>query len=278
MTPRTIRIYSENNAFQHAEVLRRNRHKRQRFGEFFVEGVRPINLALQHGWDITAFLYSPEKGLSDWAARILRESKAQTHYELLLPLLQKLSEKSETSELIALTTMPPDDPARIPVREDALVVVADRPQNPGNLGTLIRSCDALGVHGLILTGHTADLYDPETIRASTGSLFALPSIRLPSAREVAAWVESVERCIGPVRIVGSDEDAQIPLWEHDFRKPTVLLVGNETWGLSAAYHDLCTAMVRIPIGGAATSLNLASAASIILYEIERQRSISWTER
>lgn len=252
-------------------MLRRNRQKRQHFRELFVEGVRPINLALAHGWTINAFLYAPESGLSDWATGILRQSPAATHFELPPGLMRKLSEKTDTSELIALVAMPEDDLARIPVRHDLLVVVADRPQNPGNLGTLIRSCDALGVDGVVISGHAVDLYDQETIRASTGSLFAIPVVRLPSPGTLLSWIDGAAATVGTVQIVGSDEKAATRVWDHDFTAPTVLLVGNETWGLSAGYRDLCTAMVRIPIGGAASSLNVANAASIVLYEIARQR-------
>ena len=123
MAPRTIKIYTENNDFQYIETLRRNREKRQKNKEFFIEGVRPINQALQYNWQIRAFAYSREKHLSDWAEGILARSQARDHYELRLPLLEKLSNKSEASELLAIVTMPEDDVARIPVHEKLLVVI-----------------------------------------------------------------------------------------------------------------------------------------------------------
>src|SRR5579884_3390173 len=106
VAPRIVRIYSENNDFQYAETLRRKREKRLRHREFFVEGVRPINQALKHNWRINAFFYTREKRLSDWAENILRHSPAQTHFELPLPLMEKLSNKAEPSELIAVVAMP----------------------------------------------------------------------------------------------------------------------------------------------------------------------------
>ena len=168
-TARIIKIYSENNDFQYAETLRRKREKRLRQREFFVEGVRPINQALKYNWHVRAWLYSREKPLSDWAENILRTSQAAVHYELPWHLHAKLSGKTEPSELIGLVRMPADDLARIPLTDQLLVVVFDRPASPGNLGTIIRSCDALHVDGLIITGHGVDLYDPETISATTGS-------------------------------------------------------------------------------------------------------------
>lgn len=269
--PRIVKILSENNDFQYAETLRRKREKRHKMNEFFVEGVRPINQALQHNWSIRAFLYTRERKLSDWAENILRHSTASIHYELPLHLHTKLSNKEEPSELIALVTMPPDDLTRIPVTKNFLAVVFDRPASRGNLGTIIRSCDALNANGLILTGHSVDLYDPETISATTGSFFALPSIRLPSQKELLPWIDRVRKQLGWVQIIGSDEHGSVEISQHDFRQPTILIVGNETWGMSAAYRDLCDTIVNIPIQGSASSLNVACATSIILYEINRQR-------
>lgn len=271
MAPRQVRIYSENNDFQRAEVLRRNRQKRQHYAEFFLEGARPINLALKCGWEIKSFFYSPERGVSDWATDILRHSTAATHVEVPFPLLQKLSGRDETSELIAIVGMPKDDLARIPVRPDLLVVVFDRPASPGNLGSLIRSCDALGVDGVVITGHGADLYDPETISASRGSLFAVPTVRAAGPPDLIPWFERIQEEVGPLQFVACDEQADELVWNLDFRKPTILLLGNERRGLSAAYRSLANRAVRIPMSGAASSLNVAVAGSIVLYEVVRQR-------
>lgn len=271
--PRTVRIFSENNDFQYAETLRRNREKRHRQREFFVEGVRSINQALKYHWRIRAFLYSREHKLSDWAQQILRASQAETHYELPFALLDKLSNKEETSELIALVSMPEDDLARIPTNEQMLIVIFDRPASPGNLGTIIRSCDALNADGLIITGHSVDLYDPETLCATTGSFFALPIVRASSPRELIPWITTLRQRYDALHIVGSDEKAEIDIAEYDFRQPTLLIVGNETWGMSAAYRELCDVIVKIPIQGSASSLNVACATSILLYEIDRQRRL-----
>ena len=272
--PHIIKIYTENNDFQYIETLCRKREKRQRQREFFVEGVRPINQALKYHWRVNAFVYARDGALSDWAKNILAQSQAQTHFEVPRMLLEKLSNKSEPSELLALVAMPDDDPARIPVRENMLVVAFDRPASPGNLGTIIRSCDALRVDGLIISGHSVDLYDPETISATTGSFFALPTVRLPSHRDLLPWLDAVRRQIGPIQIVGSDEKGAREIAEQDFTQPTLLVVGNETWGMSAGYQELCDTVVNIPIAGSASSLNVACATSILLYEVDRQRRSS----
>ncbi|CAN5429404.1 TrmH family RNA methyltransferase [soil metagenome] len=273
MTPKIVRIYSENATFQLIEALRRNREKRQKQHEFLIEGVRQINLALQHDWTIKAWLYAPDRKLSDWANNLLEHSSASTHYEVSESLLAKLSGKEEPSELLALVAMPEDKLERIPIRATLLVLIFDRPASPGNLGTLIRSADALGADGLVITGHAADLYDPETISASVGTLFTLPVVRVASPRELEPWFAQIRQTIGSFEIVGSSAKADHDITTHDWTRPTLLVIGNETVGMSAHYRELCDVIVNIPIGGATTSLNVACAASILLYEISRQRRI-----
>jgi 23S rRNA (uridine2479-2'-O)-methyltransferase len=271
MKPTITRIYTENAEFQQIETLRRNRIKRNRSGAFFVEGVRAINQALQNRWTLNALVTSRDKRLSDWAEGVIEHAGAKTLYELPASLMDKLSQKEEASELLAIVAMPADDPARIPERDRLLVVVFDRPANPGNLGTVIRSCDALRVDGVIVTGHAVDLYDPETIRATAGSFFSVPAVRLASHNELVIWLDGVRQRLPRLQVVGTSAKASIPISHHDFTAPTVLLVGNENHGLSENYRALCDALVTIPMFGSATSLNVACATSILLYEVARQR-------
>ena len=267
-----LRVSSENSLFQHLEVLLRNRAKRHRAGEFVVEGVQAINLALTRRWTINALVYAAGRPLSGWGQEVLAGAPGAARVEMAPHLLARLSEREETSELLAVVATPPDDPARIVLRDPALAVVFDRPVSPGNLGQIVRAADALGADGLLVTGHGADLYDPQAVRASRGSLFALPAVRLPSHREVAAWLEAAAAAAGGrLQLVGGSGAAGTALEAVDLRRPTVLVLGNETHGLSHAYRDLCDVLVRIPMSGAADSLNVASAASIMLYEAGRQR-------
>jgi 23S rRNA (uridine2479-2'-O)-methyltransferase len=269
-----LRISSRNARFQQWEALLANRAKRQRAGEFLVQGVRPITLAAEYGWPFRALLLDAERPLSAWARNLLRDVPAR-QVAMAPELLAELGEKEEgPPELIAVVEMPNDDLHRIttdPSGPGFLGVVLDRPASPGNVGSIIRSADAFGADGIIVTGHAADVYDPRTIRASTGSLFARPVVRCPSHREVLTWVESQRAAGLPVILAAADEHGETNVFDHDFTQPTLLLVGNETTGLTAAWRQHCDVTVRIPITGAATSLNAATAATAILYEITRQR-------
>src|SRR6185436_18161769 len=150
--------------------------------------------------------------------------------------------------------LPADNLDRIPVGPEFLGVVFDRPTGPGNIGSIIRSADAFGADGLIVTGHAADVYDPKAVRATTGSLFAVPAVRVPSHREVLDWVR---RSAIPIVVVGTDEHGSVDVFDFDFTQP---------------------ALVLIPITGSASSLNAANAATAVLYEVSRQRSHSSTTR
>jgi TrmH family RNA methyltransferase len=273
MRPPVQRIRSENSQFRHVEALKRDRRKRRRHREFFVEGVRPINRAVDEGWVMKALLYSGERGLSGWAEEILRRCRGAARLDLTPDLLARLSDKKEPSEILGVVAMPENDPVRVPVEPGLLTVVADRPGSPGNLGALLRSCDVFGVHGLLVTGHACDLYDPLVLRASAGSLFSVPAVRLASRREVWEWLTAARAKLGEVRVVGTSAQAVEPLADFDFGSSTVLVLGNESRGLSAAYREYCDAIVSIPMLGKATSLNVTSAASILLYEIRRRRII-----
>ena len=267
------RITTRNARFQQYQALLGNRAKRQRSGEFLVQGVRPITLAADLGWPVHALLYDESRRLSGWANDLLGSAPDGTERIAMAPdLLAELGEKEETApELVAVVGIPPDDLDRIDVPADFLGVVFDRPTNPGNIGTLLRSADAFGAHGLIVTGHAADVYDPRTVRASTGSLFALPAVRTPSHREVVEWLAAHRAEGRPVTVVGTDEHGDADVSDFDLTGPVLLVIGNETAGMSTAWRDQCDELVRIPMVGTASSLNAANAGAVVLYEAARQR-------
>ncbi len=269
-----LRVSSRNASFQQWQALLTNRTKRQRAGEFVVHGVRPITLAVEHGWPVHTLIYEQGRPLSRWAIDMLARTDAQP-VAMAAGLVHELGEKTDQApELLAVVGMPADDLARITVGPDFLGVVFDRPASPGNIGTLVRSADAFGAAGLILTGHGADPYDPKSVRASTGSLFAVPVVRVESHQPVLDWVRRAGGSGGaPSTVVGTDEHGELGITGHDLTTPTLIVVGNETRGLSAGWRDGCDHLLRIPIAGSASSLNAASAATVALYEAARQRAL-----
>ncbi len=266
-----LRITRANGRFQQWQALLGNRAKRQRAKEFLIQGVRPISLAIEHGWPVHALIYDAERSLSNWAKQML-EAAGGERVAMAADLLRELGGKDEdVPELVAVVRLPDDELSRIQVGPSFLGMVFDRPNNPGNIGTMARSLDAFGGEGLIVTGHAADPYDPRAVRASTGSLLALPVVRAPSHREVLAWVAELRARGLPLTVVGTDENGSHHVAELDLIGPTLLVIGNETSGLSAGWRQACDTMARIPMAGSASSLNAASAATVTLYEAARQR-------
>jgi TrmH family RNA methyltransferase len=272
MSPKTIQLRSRDDAFQKIESLRSNRKKRAQRRAFLVEGVRSINAMIESGWPVDAFVYAQDRALSDWAQSVLAKSLAERHICVPDEMMAELSDRTEPSELLAVAVIPEASRLEaLPARDPALLVVADRPARPGNLGTLMRSCDALGADGLAILGHAADLYDPRTIRAAAGSWFAVSAATVASPRVLGAWFTALRTAQPDLQVVGTSAGGHANIGDHDFTKATVLLLGNEQAGLSQALRELSDTVVAIPIQGAASSLNMAAAASILLYEVARQR-------
>ena len=269
-----LRVTTRNARFQQWEALLGNRNKRQRNGEFLVQGVRPITMAIRFGWEVRELLVNTDVHLSQWAEETL-DATAATRVAVAGELMAELGGKAEAGpELLAIVGMPADDLGRIPAGPGMLAVAFDRPTTPGNVGTLIRSADAFGAAGVILTGHSADLYDPKAVRASTGSLFSVPAVRVASHRVVLDWITGLRGRGVAVRVVGTDEKGDLDAAQYDFTQPTLLLIGNETVGLSSAWREACDYLIRIPMAAtAASSLNAATAASVVLYESIRQKTV-----
>jgi TrmH family RNA methyltransferase len=265
------RIERRNARFQQWQALLTNRTKRTRSGEMLVQGVRPISQAIAHGLEIRTLLSDGRETPSRWARELL-ESPPAPVVHLAPELMAELGERDDGApELLAVAAVPSDNLDRLAVRPDSVVVVFDRPTGPGNIGSLARSVDALGGAGLVVTGHAADPWDPAAIRASTRAVVALPVGGAPTHPEVLDWVASRRAAGEPWTVLGLDEAGGRELAEEDLSGPTLLVVGNETVGMSAGWREACDAIAEIPMSGSASSLNAAVAGSLALYEVSRQR-------
>jgi len=168
-----------------------------------VEGVRNLNEAVRNGWRISSFLYTRERPLFNWAENLLASVQTDVCYELTADLMRELSGKTDTSELLAVIQMRADRFSELALPDKPLLALFDRTSNHGTLGTIICSCDALGLDGLILTGHGIDLYDPEVVAASMGSFFYVPVIRIADNASVFAFIEEMKRRYPGFQAVGT---------------------------------------------------------------------------
>ncbi|MGV9863196.1 TrmH family RNA methyltransferase [Rhodococcus koreensis] len=268
----SVLVTTRNARFQQWQSYLTNRAKRTKAGRFLIQGVRPLNLALEHDWPIESLLHRIDgPPLSDWARELLA-TRSVEQIGVSAELMAELGEKTDAApELIAVAKTRAPRLKDLRLQSVPLIVVFDRPTSPGNLGTLVRSANAFGADAVVVVGHGADPFDPRSVRASTGSLFAMPVVTVSSVDEILAF-RAARRASGTdLHIVGTDETGSVTIDAHDFGGGTVLVIGNETRGMSAAWRGACDTVVNIPIGGAASSLGAPSAGAVALYEIARQR-------
>lgn len=265
-------LRARNDVFQLYETLNRNREKRSKTKLFFVEGVHPLEQAILGGERIQSIGYNMEKRLSGWAQDMIAKADPDVLHPMPAAMMAELSDRENPCELVCIVRQRTDGERRVrqavSERKNPLMVLCDRPSSPGNLGTVVRSADAFGACAVLTTGHAADFYDPQCIRASIGAVFHLPFCGFGSAEDALTFIRSLP---AKMQIVGTSAHGTAALHEADLSVPTLLIVGNETFGMSRAWKEACDLQLRIPIYGAASSLNLGSAASICLYEIARQR-------
>ena len=268
------KVFTKNNIFQKFEVLKTNRNKRYRYHEFFVEGVRSLNEAVRNNWKIKSFVYD-KNNLSDWAKDMINKVNTDMNYCLTPELMKELSGKEDTSELMAVIEMREDELEQVTLSEKPFIVLFDRPSNRGNLGTMIRSCDALGVDMLIITGHAVDLYDTDVVVSAMAAPFKLPVIRISDNKALFEYIDKLKKRYTDFTTIGTTAHNEDPVYSINLTSPLMLMMGNETMGLNKTLKEYCDLLCTIPMSenSYATSFNVSCAASILMYEITRQRGI-----
>lgn len=268
-------IHSKNSTYQKFEVLRTNRNKRYHYHEFLVEGVRSLNEAIHNNWTIKSFLYN-KTSLSDWAWNTIRSVPTEVNYCLSGNLMHDLSGKNDGSELMAIIEMREDMLDTVELSKKPFIVLFDRPSNKGNLGTMIRSCDAFGVDLLIMTGHAVDLYDPDVVVSAMGSFFNLPIVRIADNTVLFDYIERLKAAYPSFKLIGTTAHKENPVFETSMSSPLMLMMGNETMGLNKTFKDACDILCTIPMSekSYASSFNVSCAASILMYEVSRQRNLN----
>jgi RNA methyltransferase, TrmH family len=262
-------------SFRHPQVkaLRslRQRKYRQRQGRYLVEGIRLVGEALDCGAPVETLVYAPDLLVSDRARALVERLPPAQRLALAGDVFGSLSDREDPQGIAAVVRVQDLPLAAIPLAPDLLVLVAWQLRDPGNLGSILRTADAAGATAVIVVEPSADLYDPQTVRATMGSLFALPVVRLADVGSLARWWEGIRAAGLPLRVVASSAQGGQAYDQVDYQGPVALLIGSERQGLPPEVRQAADVVARLPMAGRATSLNASAAAAVLLYEVVRQR-------
>jgi TrmH family RNA methyltransferase len=261
--PRQVTAFS-NPAVKAARALRDKKHRRAA-GRFLAEGLRILTEARETGVLPETLFYS-ELSHPLLAALIeATEAAGGAAIETSADILQKISGKGNPQVALGVYRQFDTDLAMVDRDAAPLWIVGQALRDPGNLGTILRTGDAVGAGGLILIDDCADPFSSEAVRASMGAIFT-QRVAAASWAGFLDWLRA-----GAGQLVGTGLDAQADYRDARYSAPTFLLIGNESQGLPEAYQAQCDLLVRIPMLGRADSLNAAVAAAVMAYEVLNQR-------
>jgi RNA methyltransferase, TrmH family len=250
-----------------AATALRDRRARDRAGLTLVDGSREIRRALDAGVEVVeAFSCEPLLAGPDARAALdLLRDRGVAVQPTSEPLFAKLAFGERAEGLVAIVRIPSTALADLALAADPLVAVIEGVEKPGNVGAVLRSADGAGVDAVVAASPRTDLFNPNAIRASAGTMFTVPVGAAPAA-EVVAWL----RAQG-VRIVAARVDAERLYTDVDLTGPLALVVGAEADGLTDTWTADDIEAIRLPMLGVADSLNVSVSAAVLLYEARRQR-------
>jgi TrmH family RNA methyltransferase len=248
--------------------LQADRRHRDHRRIFFAEGVRNVVHAIERGFHIETLVYSEKLLIVPIARRLVRDHcrSGTPTLEVSPEVFRQVSMTPRASGVGAVVAQRWSPLHNASPKSGLFWILLEAVRSEGNLGSLIRTSEAVGGAGFILAGPQIDPYSPAVVRASMGGVFRQAFIRTHE-RSLRNWVRR-HRC----RVVGAAPDGSSDLHRFGYPRPTILVLGEEREGLSPAQRNICTDFVRIPMVGSADSLNLAVAGSLLMYEVYRARA------
>lgn len=244
-------------------VSLKQKKSRQKYKLFLVEGIRFIN-EIPNNWEVEQYVVSEsfEKKYLDKIKQLKSKSKV---YTVTDSIFKSISD-TDTPQGIIATCIQKNFNISDVICDNAFLIIADNLQDPGNLGTIIRTADAAGATGVLLSQNTVDLYNPKTLRATMGSIFHIPIIQNIDISETILDLKS-----NNITVIASSLKATTTPYLVNLKKSVAVIVGNEANGVDENILNKADVLVKLPLVGRAESLNVSVASGILLYEIVRQR-------
>lgn len=239
---------------------------RVREGLFLAEGMRVVTEAVEAGTAPAFLIHGPDMSDHPILQRLAKATELAEGevIETSADVLRKLSRKDNPQSVLGVFTQRDRILADLDRNQSYVWIVCESLKDPGNLGTILRTADAVGAGGVILLDNSCDPYSVEAVRASMGALFTVPLVQA-QWDEFLPWLRS-----GPSFLVGASLNTDHDYQAIEYPAPTFLFMGNEQSGLPADYETACDALVKIPMRGKADSLNVAVATAVLIYEVFNQ--------
>ncbi len=247
----------------------RERRGRRDQGRIIIDGVREIGRALDGGVDLVE-AYVCESALDEEGSSLHRRLMA-SECELVFvnqSVLEKIAFGDRSDGIVAVATPPSTSLSKIVVHEQMLVAVLENVEKPGNVGAVLRSADAAGVSAVIVADGGTDLYNPNSIRASAGTIFSKPVFAC-SSDEALSWLRQRQ-----FRICATHVDGAVDYTTVNYAGRSAVVLGSEADGLSTAWQGEDITSVQLPMRGIGDSLNVSVTAAVLFYEALRQRQMN----
>lgn len=234
-------------------------------GQFLVEGIREIEMALESGMQPIDLMFND---YWDSEALINFREKAQAQNEFILDdiVFEKISYRDSVANAVATFPLFDTDLASLSLKDNALVLVLEAIEKPGNMGAIFRTADAAGVDAIIIANANTDFYNPNVIRASLGTVFTVP-FAICSNEDCLDYLQNKSFDIYSTYLEGA-----VPHFQVDMQKNTALVMGSEAFGITDFWVNNAKQCIKIPMHGKADSMNVSTAAAVVIYEAIRQRS------
>ncbi|WP_040279042.1 TrmH family RNA methyltransferase [Psychroserpens damuponensis] len=258
---------TQNQLIKQIVVLKEKSRERKKTGLFIIEGQRELMLAIKAHYSIKTVLFYPEL-ISNDDLNLLISSEIE-RIQISRDVFEKLAHRSSTEGIIAIVEMKQHRLEDLKfLKKNPLILVAEAPEKPGNIGAILRTADAANIDAVIIANPKGDLYNPNIVRSSVGCVFT-NQIAIGSTNEIIAFLNKNE-----INIYSAILQEAINYHEQDYTTSTAIVVGTEATGLSDAWREASTQNIKIPMQGEIDSMNVSVAAGILIFEVKRQRNFN----
>ncbi|WJJ97933.1 TrmH family RNA methyltransferase [Algibacter luteus] len=256
---------SQNTFIKQLVQLKDKSRERKKLGQFLIEGVREISLAIKGGYDLETVLFYPELFSEEKRKDFINQEI--NIIEISKEVYQKLAYRDTTEGILAVAKTKPNSLDHLKLeRKNPLILVAEAPEKPGNIGAILRTADAAHVDAVIIANPKTDLYNPNIIRSSVGCVFT-NQIAVGNTSEIINFLNQ-----NSISIYCAALQASVNYHTQDFTTSTAIVVGTEATGLSEEWLENSAQNIIIPMQGEIDSMNVSVAAGILIFEAKRQRN------